>query len=131
MANAFDLDLVVVASPSGRAARLRTRRRRRSLAVAAATAAEVALDPAHAIALAEGNLARMEGVVKDNRSRERIAAWRAVIKSGPNAIRATLLDPRESFDDLRQMQPFAGLLSEPARQAALAVADADTTTLIR
>jgi transcriptional regulator with XRE-family HTH domain len=110
--------------PAGRGARMRGRRERRSLALAAATAAAVEHDFAAAARLAAENLDRASVVVGDNAARRWIDEWRRALKRGPKAVRAALLDPSERGHDLRQMAPFAGLLSDEERTAALAAADA-------
>jgi len=110
--------------PKGRGAALRARRERRSLAVAAATAAAVEGDFAAACRLAEENLTRADAVVGDNEARQWNAEWREVLARGPKAVRSTLLDSTSHGHDMRQMTPFGGLLTDDARAAALAAADA-------
>lgn len=110
--------------PNGRGAAQRARRERRSLAVAAATAAVVVADFPAARRRAEENLQLAEEVVADNVSNRWISEWRDVLDRGPQAVRATLLDPSPHGHDMRQMTPFAGLLSERERAAVLAAVDA-------
>jgi len=110
--------------PSGRGAAQRARRERRSMAVAAATAAAVERDFDAARHLAEKNLNRSERVIGDNVAEEWIAEWRVMLDRGPKAVRRTLLDPTSHGHDMRQMTPFAGLLTDRERNAALAAADA-------
>jgi transcriptional regulator with XRE-family HTH domain len=110
--------------PNGRGAALRARRERRSLALAAATASVVAADFSAAQRRAEENLNRSEGVVGDNAARQWISEWRDVLDRGPDAVRRTLLDQSPHGHDMRQMTPFAGLLSDDERNAALAAVDA-------
>ena len=118
----YRLELRLV--PTGRGAAQRARRERRSLAVAAATAAAVERDFSAARRLAATNLRRAGEVVGDNDAQQWIAEWHTVLERGPKAVRATLLDPTPHGHDMRQMTPFAGLLTEDARHAALAAADA-------
>jgi transcriptional regulator with XRE-family HTH domain len=124
LAASADYRVEVRLVPAGRGATRRARRERRSLAVAAATAAAVERDVERAHRLAVKNLSRSEQVVGDNVAQQWIAEWRAVLDRGPKAVRATLLDPSPHGHDMRQMTPFAGLLTEVERNAAFAVADA-------
>ena len=110
--------------PTGRGASLRRRRERRSLALAAATAAVVAADFPVARRLAEENLKRAADTVGDNASRRLLDEWHDVLSSGTNAVRTALLDASDHGHDMRQMTPFAGLLNDDERSAALAAADA-------
>lgn len=100
--------------------RKRTRRRVRSMALAAATAEAVVADWPRAKRLADRNLERMGGVIGDNRATRWIDEWRTLIVDGPRAVRAALLDSDPERDDLRQMQPFAGVLSDRERDLVLA-----------
>lgn len=118
----YRVDVRVV--PAGRGAAQRARRERRSLALAAATAAVVAADYPAALALAEQNLSRSDTIIGDSAAQRWNAEWRKVLDDGPNAVRATLLDPSPHGHDMRQMTPFAGLLSDEERNAALAASDA-------
>lgn len=124
LAASVDRRIEVRLMSSGRGSVQRARRERRSLAVAAATAAVVERDFGAARRLADENLLRSERVVGDNVAQRWIAEWRALLDRGPKAVRAALLDPTPRGHDLRQMTPFAGLLSDDERSAALAVADA-------
>jgi hypothetical protein len=110
--------------PSDRGAALRARRERRSLAIAAATAAAVERDFDGARNLARRNLEQAASVVGDNQGQWWIAQWREAITRGPKAVRNVLLDPSDHGHDMRQMAPFAGLLTEEERAAALAAVDA-------
>lgn len=110
------------AVPAG-AAKDRARRQRRSLALAAATAAAIESDPGAARSLASKNLRRMTAAVGDNTARRWLDAWAEVIEGPVEEIRDTLLDPSQHGDDMRQMTPFAGLLSEEERRSVLAAVD--------
>ena len=124
LASSVGLRVDVRLAPAGRGAQQRARRERRSLAIAAATAAAVERDFAAARRLAEENLDRAAALVGDNVANEWIEGWRRALDRGPSALRRTLLDTSEHGHDMRQMSPFAGLLSEGERAAALAAADA-------
>jgi transcriptional regulator with XRE-family HTH domain len=103
---------------------LRARRRLRSLALAAATADALVHDWKGAKGLGTANLRRISSVVGGNLSHASVVEWRELIDRGPEAVRAALLDPSEHGDDLRQMQPFAGLLTHRERRLVLAAAEA-------
>ena len=124
LASSVCLRVDVRLAPAGRGARQRARRERRSIAIAAATAMAVERDFPAACRLAEQNLDRAAAIVVDNVAHEWIEEWRRVIDRGPRAVRRTLLDTSEHGNDMRQMAPFAGLLSEGERAAALAATDA-------
>lgn len=124
MAEHTSLSLRIVAEPRDPGTRLRARRARRRLALAAATADAVAADVERARRLAHENLARASNVVGNNQAQQWIERWRSALAEGPDTIRRILLAPGPDGEDMRQMQPFAGLLDESARRAALAAADA-------
>lgn len=117
-------DVSVRLIPSDRGALQRARRQRRSLAVAAATAEVAASDFDAARRLAGKNLQKMSEAVGDNAAQTLIEDWRRVLSRGPRAVKAALLDPTAHGHDMRQMTPFAGLLTDGERRAALAAADA-------
>jgi transcriptional regulator with XRE-family HTH domain len=118
----YRIDVRLVGADEG--SRLRARRERRSLAVAAAAAAAVERDFALARSAALANMARMQEVVGSNPSQELLDEWRRALENGPAEVRTILLDRSDHGHDMRQMTPFAGLLSDDERLAALAVADA-------
>lgn len=124
LAGSVGLHVDLRVSPAGRGARQRARRERRSLALAAATTAAVERDFPTARRLAERNLDRADAQVGDNAASRWIEEWRHVLDHGAAAVRRTLLDPSDHGHDMRQMAPFAGLLTEGERAAALAVAGA-------
>ena len=92
--------------------------------MAAATADAVERDFDAARRLAEVNLSTMGEVVGSNSSGRLLAEWRLLLDDGPGSVRSMLLDQSEHGHDMRQMTPFAGLLTVGERSAALAVADA-------
>lgn len=110
---------------------LRDRRERRSLAVAAATAAVVGQDFGRARRLAKENLLRAEELVGATAARRWVEEWRRVLEIGPDAVRDALLEPGDHGHDLRQMSPFAGLLSDKARRAVLHAAATFTDPAFR
>lgn len=124
LAGCTGLQLVVELRPSDQGARKRDRRRWRSLALAAATTDRVSADWGSAKALALTNLDRMRHVVGDNPSNRLLDEWQDILMEGSDAVRAALIDPSARGDDRRQMQPFAGLLTDDERRLVLAAADA-------
>jgi len=118
----YRLDVRLVPLESGAA--LRARRARRSLAMAAATASAVERDFTAARRVATVNLSRLGEVAGPHSSNRLLIEWQSVIDRGPSSVREALLDGSEHGHDMRQMTPFAGLLSDDERLAALAVADA-------
>ncbi|MPZ26677.1 MAG: helix-turn-helix domain-containing protein [Micromonosporaceae bacterium] len=96
-----------------------TRDQERSLWLHRVVAGKLALDPDAGLALARANLARL-GDGPAGRSGPWLAGWAAVLDLGPTAVLDMLTSRDEHAVELRQNSPFAGLLTEPERQAALA-----------
>lgn len=111
---------------TGRGAALRARRERRGLALAAAVAGAVTRDFERAIRLAEKNLVKATNVMGTNRGQRWLDEWRTILDRGPDAVCAALLDTTPHGHDMRQVNPFAGLLTDAEREAALAAVDAVT-----
>lgn len=103
--------------PSGR--RL-TRDQERSLWLHRAVAGKLALDPDTVLATARSNLDRIRGRPGTRRSATWLSQWSAVLDRGPAAVLDVLTSREELAVELRQNSPFAGVLSEPERRAALA-----------
>lgn len=96
------------------------RQRQLRLAIAAATAVRVRerWDDARRLAIEQ-----LDSLVENGhgRSNERwVETWRRTLKDGPEAVALTLLRRGERGDDLRQVAPFAGLLSDDERRLVLA-----------
>lgn len=123
LAETVGLQVEVRLVPADRGARRRARREARSRALAAATAWLVDQDYEAARRLAHTNVERMESVTGSNRSRALLAEWRRVLDDGPSAVRRALLDPSEHGHDMRQMTPFAGLMSDRERALVLDAVD--------
>jgi len=100
------------------------RQRNLRLAIAAATAVRVQERWPDATELAEGQLAAMERTMRGDSAVRWIDTWRRAITAGPKAVRHTLLRDDEEGDDLRQVAPFAGMLSDAERRIVLAAAEA-------
>lgn len=124
IATETDLHLDVRLVEAGRGAKARARRERRSLAVAAVLASAVTRDFTRAKQLATTNLKRSSSVVGTNRGQRWLDEWRTILDRGPAAVRESLLDTTSHGHNMRQMHPFAGLLSDAEREAALTAVDA-------
>ena len=131
MARSAGLELQMRLAPRDQGALLRDRRERRSLALATATAGAVRRDFDRARRLAEENLERTETVVGAAGGHRWVEEWRRLLEAGPDAVRDALIDPGDHGHDLRQMSPFAGLLSDETRQAVLDAAEAGIGEHIR
>lgn len=114
------VELRVRSADPGEAARERRERRSRGLGSALALAAEQDWPAARALALE--NLDRLELAVGANASRRVLDDWRRTIEAGPADVRAALVATGERAHDLRQLNPFAGLLTDRERRLALAAA---------
>jgi transcriptional regulator with XRE-family HTH domain len=123
LARTAGLQLEIRLVPAERGARRRARREARSRALAAATARLVDQDYETARALALLNLERMESVTGSNRSRGHLVEWRRLLDEGPSAVRRALLDRSDHGHDMRQMVPFAGLMSDRERELVLDAVD--------
>jgi hypothetical protein len=89
----------------------------------------VDVDFAAARKLALINIARMRDVIGSNRPGNMLDQWITALDEGPRSVHEVLMDPSDHGHDMRQMTPFAGLLTDDARLAALAVADAFAPSL--
>lgn len=119
------LEVAIVERDAG--TRARARRERRERAVGAAVAAAVRDNWDRARAYGQANLERLVEQVGTNRSVRLLDEWRELIDAGPNAVATALVAPGVHGHDLRQMSPFAGLISDDERRAALAAAGVDDT----
>ena len=89
----------------------------RSLWLHRVVAGKVVMDPDRAIAMARRNLARM--LVAEPRAATYVESWERLLDSGPEPVLAMLTSDTAEAIQLRQNTPFAGLLTEAERQAAL------------
>lgn len=116
-AGGIELELRVVPSRQERAL---DRQRQLRLAIAAATAVRVREHWDEACQLATEQLDALV-VNGRGRSNERwVETWRRAVEDGPEAVARTLVRRGEDGDDLRQVAPFAGLLSDDERRLVLA-----------
>lgn len=94
-----------------------TRDDRQSLWLHAAVAGRIVRDPDAAIGRARANLARMERAHGANAPWLR--RWRRLLAEGPEAVVRLLVADSAEARELRQNSPFAGVLTERERRAAL------------
>lgn len=91
-----------------------TREERRSLHVHAAISRRIVADPEGALARARRNVQTMR---KANRgAAPLLQEWRRVLDDGIGRVLQVLADPGEHARELRQVTPFAGLLTTRERQ---------------
>ena len=105
-----------------------TREDRRSLALHGAIGRRLADDPAAVIARARRNLARMRA--RRGQATQLLREWDAILDRPVPALLAVLTDPGEWARELRQVTPFAGVLSAAERAAvyrAFAAAERDAS----
>lgn len=103
----------------------RARRERRSRALGAAVAAVVRDDWPRARDRAIDQLEMMRAKLGANRATELTDEWSRLIDAGPEVVARALVALGERGHDLRQMSPFAGLLSDRERRAVLAAVSVD------
>lgn len=123
MAEEVGYEVEAVVRPSLPGDRERARRSLRRRALAARVAAAVEDDWPRAAAVAQANVERSRGSAPGPAQRW-VERWARIVASGPEPVVRQLLAEGEDADDMRQMAPFAGLVSDAERRAALAVAEA-------
>lgn len=92
-----------------------TREDRRSIALHRAIAEKLTAQPAAVSAHARRNLRRLWG--QHQGTRPLVARWRELLKLPVHDLADLLVDPRNWMRDLRQVTPFAGILSAAERTA--------------
>lgn len=123
MADAVGMSVSLDISRTSAGERARQRRELRSRALAAATAHVVAHDFVRARRLGLENLRAMDRVATSVRARAHLEEWRNLLALDARAVGSALVDPSEHGHDLRQMSPFAGILSDRERDLVLAAVD--------
>ncbi|MCO8129306.1 helix-turn-helix domain-containing protein [Acidimicrobiia bacterium EGI L10123] len=96
-----------------------TRDQRRSLYLAFAVAGKVAADPSRAAEVGRRNIAKMRPVARGG-AHALLDEWQRLLDGPVGELLVRLVDPSPHGRDMRQMTPFAGLLSEDERLRALA-----------
>lgn len=124
MAAEAGLEVNVRLLPRDPSERRRRRRELQQIAVAAAVAAAVKQDYPRARRAALARLDRFESNRLSARARGWVTEWRRAILAGPDAVSRVLLDPSDHGHDMRQMTPFAGLITEAEAAAARRAANA-------
>lgn len=90
---------------------------RRSLAVSEAVAQRLVEEPDRVIGQARRNLARMRAAASHEHTW--IDLWEKLIDLGPASVAAVLVSKDQLARDLRQGSPFAGVLTDAERIAAV------------
>lgn len=101
-----------------------TREERRSLALHRAVAAKLAADPAGVLARARRNLEVMRRANQDGGAEAWFAEWARRLRGPLAGVIEALVSHEEHARDLRQVTPFAGVLSDEERRAIYATARA-------
>jgi transcriptional regulator with XRE-family HTH domain len=101
-----------------------TREERRSLALHRAIAAKLAADPAPVLARARKNLRVMRRANEDGAAERWFAEWEHRLRGPFAGIIEALVSHDQHARDLRQVTPFAGVLSDEERRAIYAAARA-------
>ena len=96
-----------------------TRDQERSLWLHRAVAGRLALDPDAVLALAARNLGHLRQVHPRGMTAQWLDQWQKVLDGGEDAVFGVLASPSAQAAELRQNSPFAGVLSEQERAAAL------------
>jgi excisionase family DNA binding protein len=97
-----------------------TREERRSLWLNRVVAGRVAQDPTRVLSHVRRNLDRFERIHEGTSVTRWLRRWREVLDAGPEAVMEMLTSTTPEAAELRQNSPFAGVLSERERMAALA-----------
>ena len=101
-----------------------TREERRSLALHRAIAAKLAADPAPVLARARKNLRVMRRANDDGAADRWFGDWERRLRGPFAGLIEALVSHDQHARDLRQVTPFAGVLSDEERRAIYAVARA-------
>jgi excisionase family DNA binding protein len=96
-----------------------TRDQERSLWLHRVVAGRLALDPDGVLALAARNLRHLREVHPGGVTAHWLDRWQQLLASGEDAVFSVLTSPSADAAELRQNSPFAGVLSEQERAAAL------------
>lgn len=100
--------------------RLQRREERVSYELHRAVAEKVREDPQSVLSKARTNLQRMASRTRDAYAQGWVAEWNTLVNSGDiNRLVEGMLRPDERGIDLRQMTPFAGVLSQEERLVAI------------
>ncbi len=98
-----------------------TREERRSLALHRAIVARLAADPEGVLAKARRNLAVMRRANEDRSADPWLGEWGRLLRGPIPPVVEVLVSPSQRARDLRQVTPFAGVLSDEERRAVYQV----------
>lgn len=107
-------DVEVLAKPT------LTRDQERSLWLHRVVAGRLAMEPDGALAKARTNIDTLRRAHPGGAARRWIERWQMLLDGPIDSLLDILVSPSERAIELRQNSPFAGVLSEQERQAALA-----------
>jgi excisionase family DNA binding protein len=96
-----------------------TRDQERSLWLHRVVAGHLALDPHAVLTVAARNLQHLGQVHRGGMTARWLVEWQKILDSGEDAVFSVLTSPSAHAVELRQNSPFAGVLSEQERAAAL------------
>lgn len=100
--------------------RLLRREERVSYELHRAVAEKITEDPQSVLSKARTNLERMASRTRDAYANGWVTEWNTLVNGGDiNRLVASMLGPDERGIDLRQMTPFAGVLSQEERLVAI------------
>lgn len=105
-------------TPRADDSRMLTREERRSLALHRVIAARLAADPEAVLAHARRNLATMRRANEDGSAERWFAEWGRLLRGPAAAVIEVLVSRDQHARDLRQVTPFAGVLSDEERRMA-------------
>lgn len=92
----------------------------RSLWLHRVVAGRLAMHPEDTVAKARANIETLRRVHPSGAARRWIEQWQMLLDGPVDSVLDILASPTEWAVELRQNSPFAGVLSEPERQTALA-----------
>lgn len=94
-----------------------TREERRSLALHRAIVAKLAADPVGVLEKARRNLSVMRCANQDRSAEPWFAEWGRLLRGPVSSLVEVLVSTSQQARDLRQVTPFAGVLSDEERRA--------------
>lgn len=100
--------------------RATTRKDRRSLAMHRIVARKLIDDPEMVRSAAHRNLRTLRQADADERASDYLDEWARLLDAPIDALVETLVSERQSARDLRQVSPFAGVLTPAERQRIIA-----------
>jgi len=111
------LEVGDVPNATRRSAVTLTREEQRSLALHRAIAVRLAADPARVLAKARRNVAVMRRANTDGSAEAWLVEWQRRLRGSLTGVVEVLVSTDQHARDLRQVTPFAGVLSDDERRA--------------